>query len=230
MRATSRICEARTERGYTYLAVLVLLAVLATGAALTLDVAQTRAVRDAEHELLAIGGEFDRAFASYYRLTPSGQRPYPTQLDDLLRDPRFPGVRRHLRRLYEDPLNPGQPWGLIRAPGGGIQGVYSQAAGTPFRKDAGTRALPVLPMNVLTVPVGSSPDSGIRASSIPAMPAAVSPSALSASGAEPVEVTSYAQWRFGYDPQVDLAARQRIITPTDTTPAPETHPVVNPAR
>ncbi len=122
------------ERGYTYIVVLVLLAVLSLAAALTLQVAQTNAQRSGESELLAMGREFERAFASYYRQSPVGARRFPERLEDLTRDPRVLGVRRHLRRVYADPLS-GQPWGTIPAPGGGIMGVYSTAPGSPYRED-----------------------------------------------------------------------------------------------
>lgn len=214
----------RTHRrlgGYTYLGLVILLAVLSTAAALTLEIAQTRATRDAEAELLGIGGEFDRAFASYYRLTPTGQRPFPTRLEDLLRDPRQPGVKRHLRRLYSDPLHPGQPWGLIPAPGGGILGVYSQAEGTPFRQDAGLRALPVLP---LAPSGGASSPALLALSTLVPHDSGRAPNRTPSTDPEPVVVTTYAQWRFGYDPQVDLAARQRIITVQDSSPGSPSNP------
>ena len=123
------------QSGYTYVAVLVLLAVLSLASALTLEVAETSGRRSAEGELLAVGREFDRAFASYYRQSASLGARYPQQLEDLLRDPRSPGVRRHLRRLYADPVT-GGAWATIRAPGGGIMGVYSTAPGQPYKLHA----------------------------------------------------------------------------------------------
>jgi hypothetical protein len=57
----------------------------------------------------------------------------PTRMDELLQDPRFPQARRHLRKLYADPLAPASEWGLLRQ-GEAIVGVYSKAPGTPFRK------------------------------------------------------------------------------------------------
>jgi type II secretory pathway pseudopilin PulG len=121
--------------GYTYVMVLVLLAVLSLASALTLEVAETSARRSAEAELLAVGQEFDSAFASYYRHGVGPGSRYPQQLEDLLRDPRSPGVRRHLRRLYSDPLT-GAAWATIAAPGGGIMGVYSMAPGQPYKLHA----------------------------------------------------------------------------------------------
>lgn len=129
------------SRGFTYVGILVLLAVLSLGSALTLEVAQTNAQRSAEAELLAIGKEFERAFASYYRQSPANSRRYPERLEDLTRDPRSVGLRRHLRRVYVDPLTGGD-WGLIPAPGGGIMAVYSKSTEKPYRDLTGSLAVP----------------------------------------------------------------------------------------
>jgi len=51
----------------------------------------------------------------------------------LLLDTRFVGTVRHLRTLYADPVSVDTPWGLLRAPDGGIRGVYSQSAAVPLR-------------------------------------------------------------------------------------------------
>jgi len=126
----------RPARGYTYIVVLVMLTVLSLAAALTLEVAETSARRSAEAELIGIGKEFERAFASYYRQSPVGARRFPDRLEDLVRDPRLPGVRRHLRRVYVDPLT-GKDWKTVPAPGGGIMAVYSGAEGRPYLEEIG---------------------------------------------------------------------------------------------
>jgi hypothetical protein len=56
----------------------------------------------------------------------------PARLEDLASDPRFPQARRHIRKLYPDPLSPTSEWGLIKQ-GNALIGVYSQAVGVPFR-------------------------------------------------------------------------------------------------
>lgn len=123
----------RRARGFTYLALLIFIAVMSLASVLTLEVAQTSAQRSAEAELAAIGREFNRAFAAYYRLAPEGAARFPSRLQDLLLDPRVPTKRRFLRRIYADPLSARSEWGTIPAPGGGIMGVYSLAKGTPRR-------------------------------------------------------------------------------------------------
>jgi type II secretory pathway pseudopilin PulG len=86
--------------------------------------------RDKEAELLFVGKQYRQAIASYYA---SGQREFPAQLKDLLLDPRFPSVKRHLRRLYPDPLTGTLDWGLVKH-GERIVGVYSLAPGAPLRE------------------------------------------------------------------------------------------------
>ncbi|MDB5804527.1 MAG: type secretion system pseudopilin PulG [Betaproteobacteria bacterium] len=122
------------DRGFTLLGVLLLVAVLAIVTSATLSAGLAMQRRAAEQELLFTGREFQHAFRSYYETAVSTPR-YPLKLEDLLRDPRFPGVRRHLRRLYADPITGKAEWGLIQAPGGGIMGVYSLAKGTPIKVD-----------------------------------------------------------------------------------------------
>jgi hypothetical protein len=50
----------------------------------------------------------------------------PARLEDLLQDPRYPSTRRHLRKLYADPITGQASWGLVQASdGSGIIGVHS---------------------------------------------------------------------------------------------------------
>jgi type II secretory pathway pseudopilin PulG len=118
------------ERGFTYLSALFFLAVLSGGLALAGEEWQTTAAREKEAELLQIGGEYRKAIERYYLL---GARVYPRSLGDLLKDPRQPGTVRHLRRLYPDPLTPSGEWGLLKAPDGGIAGVFSLSSNRPFK-------------------------------------------------------------------------------------------------
>jgi len=94
------------------------------------------AERDREEELLRVGEAYARAIASYYHAVPDGEKRFPTQLGDLLQDKRLPGTRRHLRKLYADPLAPERAWGLMRAPDGGVAGVFSQDSRQPWRRGA----------------------------------------------------------------------------------------------
>jgi len=132
MRPTPHRRHATPQRGFTLIGVLLFAAVFAVAAAAAVTAGATLQRHAAEEDLLAAGLEFRNAFKSYYESALSTPR-YPIKLEDLLRDPRFPGVRRHLRKLYADPLTGKAEWGTIPAPGGGIMGVYSLATDTPIK-------------------------------------------------------------------------------------------------
>lgn len=116
------------QRGFAYMALIVFFGVFiaVSGAAMISGAMLQR--RNAEEQLIFVGGQFRQAIQSYYLATGSmapGTPRYPEKLDDLLADPRNKELLRHLRQIYPDPLT-GQPnWGTVPAPGGGIMGVYS---------------------------------------------------------------------------------------------------------
>jgi len=120
------------RRGFTLLGVLILVAILGMAAAATVTAGFALQRRAAEEDLLFVGMQYRNAFKSYYESAVAAQR-YPGNLNDLLRDPRFPGVRRHLRKLYTDPITGKAEWGTLPAPGGGIMGVYSLSTDKPIK-------------------------------------------------------------------------------------------------
>lgn len=119
------------QRGFTYMLVLFLVALTGAGLAIAGDVWATAKQREREVELLFAGDAIRRAIASYYHAGPSQ---YPPKLDDLLKDPRFPDTRRHLRQLYPDPFSGTAEWVLIKAPQGGIMGVASASEDAPLKR------------------------------------------------------------------------------------------------
>jgi len=121
------------EAGFTYLGVLLLIAVtgIALGSAMTLW--STQGLRERERDLLWVGTQYAQALRSYYRASP-GLAQYPQTLDELLEDPRFPNIKRHLRQLYPDPITGSADWGLLRSIDGRITGVYSQSEQTPLKQ------------------------------------------------------------------------------------------------
>lgn len=104
------------QRGFSYLAVLFLVALTAAGLAALGQVWRTSAQRERERELEFRGGEIARAIASYQRAAAIEPAPYPASLRDLLEDDRGPRVRRHLRRLYVDPFTGQADWVLVPDP------------------------------------------------------------------------------------------------------------------
>lgn len=122
----------RGQRGIAYLGVLMLVAALGLGMTQAARVWTTVQQRDREAQLLFVGDQFRAAIASYYNAA-EGSR-YPASLDALLEDRRGLPTVRHLRRLYADPLTGSAQWGLVKAPDGGIMGVYSEAPGRPLKR------------------------------------------------------------------------------------------------
>jgi len=110
--------------------VLFVVAILAIGLALVGEVWHTSAMREKEAQLLQVGDEYRKAIERYYL---SGPRLYPRNLSDLVQDPRQPGVVRHLRKIYPDPLTGSTEWGLVKAADGGIAGVHSLSEEKPLK-------------------------------------------------------------------------------------------------
>jgi type II secretory pathway pseudopilin PulG len=129
----ARPTTAGRQSGFTY--ILLLIAIAVTGAALAAvgELHSHAAQREKEKELLFVGGEIRHAIASFYERSPGGAKRYPQSLDELLEDKRQPAPQRYLRRVYPDPLTGKPDWGLIEAPGGGIMGVYSVSEMAPVK-------------------------------------------------------------------------------------------------
>ncbi|MCR6478742.1 type II secretion system GspH family protein [Variovorax sp. ZS18.2.2] len=177
----SRGTPASAQRGFTYIWMLLLIALMGVGMTVAADVQTTVSQRDREKELLAIGRQFRTALASYYaaRLPtagaagglplPSGMGPgqpvsglppaaggggganfpgaggqpalppqndpsgYPASLEALLKDERFPGIRRHLRKVFVDPMTGKAEWGLVQV-SGRIVGIHSLSTAMPIKQ------------------------------------------------------------------------------------------------
>ena len=121
------------QRGFTFIGVLILTAVIGIGLAGLGRVWSVQAQRDREQELLFVGDQFRAAILSYSAATPAGKPRYPRDLEDLLDDRRHPVTRRHLRQLYPDPLTGKGDWETVRSPDGGIVAVHSRHPGTPMK-------------------------------------------------------------------------------------------------
>lgn len=121
------------QRGFTYLAILFAIVFLGIGLVAVSEVWTTASQRDKEEELLYVGREIRNAIGRYYEASPAGNKRYPPSLEDLLKDSRFPTIKRHLRQIYRDPLTNEATWGLIAAPTGGIRGVHSLSDKEPIK-------------------------------------------------------------------------------------------------
>jgi type II secretory pathway pseudopilin PulG len=124
------------EGGFTYLGLIILVTVIGLVGAATLKVDALLRRAAAEEELLEIGAAFGEALRTYAEATPKGQPPQPPSLQELLKDPRFPGVRRHLRKIFVDPLTGKAEWGVVWTNPGdrrGVLAVYSLSKAKPLK-------------------------------------------------------------------------------------------------
>lgn len=121
-------------KGFTYLSLLIAVAITAGALAAAGGLYSQAAQREKERELLFVGEQFRQAIALYYWRTPGGAHQYPKSLDDLLEDKRWPVTQRYLRKIYRDPMTNAAEWGVVEAPGGaGIMGVYSKSENVPIK-------------------------------------------------------------------------------------------------
>jgi len=121
------------QRGFTYLGLMIIVAVMGMGLAAFGTIYSQTAQRDKEAELLFVGEQFRQAIGSYYKMGPGGQ--YPKKLEDLVEDKRFPMPVRHLRRIYADPITGSADWGIVETPDkAGIMGVYSRSEEKPIKQ------------------------------------------------------------------------------------------------
>ncbi len=113
------------RRGFAYPIAIVAVMAMGIGALAAVELESTAVWREREAELLFRGQAIREAIRLYYEKSPGTLKTFPRDLKDLLADPRAPGTRRHLRKLYRDPMTPDGEWVLIRGAGGGIRGVRS---------------------------------------------------------------------------------------------------------
>jgi type II secretory pathway pseudopilin PulG len=117
--------------------VLAAVNILVLAAALSLLIVSTSAKQDSqrsrEQELLFAGSQFIQALESYAKPVDAAGVQLPNDLKDLLLDTRMGVERRHLRRIYVDPMTGTNAWGLVRDQRG-IIGLHSMSKKMPLRK------------------------------------------------------------------------------------------------
>ncbi|MEW7850593.1 type II secretion system protein [Massilia aurea] len=127
--------RARRQAGFTYLGLIIFVTIIGMVGAATLKIGALLQRAAAEEELLDIGAAFSAALDSYAAATPQGASPYPPSLKELLKDPRVPGVRRHLRKIFVDPLTGKAEWGVVYLGEGstGVVAVHSLSTAPPLK-------------------------------------------------------------------------------------------------
>jgi len=112
--------------GFTYMGLLMVLAISSIAMAVVGIVWHKDMQREREKELKFIGESYKKAIGSYYESKVNGAKQFPEKLENLLLDERFPTIKRHIRKLYADPMTREKDWGLEMQQGR-IIGVYSQS-------------------------------------------------------------------------------------------------------
>jgi type II secretory pathway pseudopilin PulG len=129
------VIRAGRQAGFTYLGLIIFVTIIGLVGAATLKIGALLQRAQAEEELLDIGAAFGAALDSYAAATPQGASPYPPSLKELLKDPRVPGVRRHLRKIFVDPLTGKAEWGVVYLGEGttGVIAVHSLSTAKPLK-------------------------------------------------------------------------------------------------
>lgn len=120
------------QNGFGYIAVLVVVFVLALFASSATENIFTNSKREKELELIFIGNQYAKAIESYYRFMPSGINEFPNKLDDLIDDTRTLPSKKHLRSLYKDPITGLDDWILIKNEDDKIIGIHSSSNQMPL--------------------------------------------------------------------------------------------------
>ena len=119
--------RARVAGGFTYLGVLLAVALIGLGLVAASEIWSKRATRERFARMDAIGAEYVAAIAAYRQGTPGiVVQGFPPSFASLVRDPRFATVRRYLRREYPDPFTGRVDWEAVPAPDGGVLGIRAR--------------------------------------------------------------------------------------------------------
>jgi hypothetical protein len=123
-----------SNRGFTYIAVLVMIVIMGIMLGAAGQSWQMIMRREREEELLFRGQQIKAAIERWNKPAPGrAQTRQLSDLKDLLKDPASAGAVRYLRRLYTDPIT-GKEWNVVREPARGIVGVFSSSDEEPLKK------------------------------------------------------------------------------------------------
>jgi type II secretory pathway pseudopilin PulG len=112
--------------GFTYLGLLLVLALGAAALATLGQRTSTWLQQQREAELLFRGAQISEALRRYHAAV--APRQWPASLDELLSDARLDPPAHHLRRLYADPFTGRADWvPILDEASGRIQGVHSRS-------------------------------------------------------------------------------------------------------
>lgn len=113
-------------RGFTYVALLFIVAMTSALAAMGTQRWQTLVAREREAEQRYRARQIAVAIGRYHVAVP-GAKQWPRSFDELLEDRRSGVAVRHLRRLYVDPVTRKADWELVTDSSGGIVALRSRS-------------------------------------------------------------------------------------------------------
>jgi type II secretory pathway pseudopilin PulG len=116
------------QEGFTYIGLLILIAIIGAGLASVGQVWHTTLKHEREKELLFVGDQFRQAINRYVKTNNR----YPARLEDLLLDDHSVAVRRFLRKMYVDPMTGLAEWGVVKSDNV-VVGVYSLSEDAPLK-------------------------------------------------------------------------------------------------
>ena len=111
------------QAGFTYLWVLVAVAIIGVGLAATAEVWMTSSRRGKLVQADWAGAQYAQAIGSYYQFSAGSAKAYPESIEALLEDRRNVITRRHLRSAYRNPFAIDGQWELVRGGDSRIRGV-----------------------------------------------------------------------------------------------------------
>lgn len=113
----------RLLQGFTYIALLIGIAVLSVGLTKVSELYAKTAERQKWQQFEWAGQQYVGAIRSYYDSSPGSIKRLPPSIQELELDSRFLGVKRHIRELYENPLDDQGRWDYLVGADGGLSGV-----------------------------------------------------------------------------------------------------------
>lgn len=181
----------RNASGFTYTALLVGIVIIGITMSAAGRYWQHMMQREKEEELLFRGMQYRQAIERYY--FAKAPNLYPAEIEQLVKDDRFPQAKRHLRHEYKDPIT-GENFEVFRdlTKGNRITGVFSKSTKEPLKKDLFPEELgdfvgktTYSEWKFLFTPTAAPPGAGLPGQPVPGQPLPGRPPVRPPTGIQP---------------------------------------------